>query len=117
MSELPEKEVFPWAKIQKTFDKLCKEGDVDEIFSFLRQVIDDTHVCSSADCEIFPELHRLDLRRMNFNETKPDVMQWPDAIKKSQWLQEYQDYVVESKRIFSKTFALKTSKDTRGFEV
>jgi hypothetical protein len=101
-----------WIALQKIFDGL---QNTDEFFYFLRETVDELKICGSAECPIYPELHNLDLMRMSFTtfKTMADATKGlVNQIQLKKFEKEYLAYVVECKRVFSKIYALKTSKDT-----
>lgn len=101
-----------WIEIRQKFDSL---QDVDSIFYFLTKIVDELKLCSSVDCKIFPELHKLDLMRMNFRENKTlqDAQKnISSKLNLKSFEREYERYIVFSKHTFNKIYALKVTKDT-----
>lgn len=101
-----------WIEIRQKFDSL---QDVDLIFYFLTKIVDELKLCSSVDCKIFPELHRLDLMRMNFRENKTlqDAQKnIKNKLNLKSFQREFEKYIVYSKHTFNKIYALKVTKDT-----
>lgn len=102
-----------WIYIQRSFDA---ERNVDEIFYFLRELVDDLKICSSTECKIFHELHELDKFRGLFEDTFKFPLEaksgFKNQIEYNKWKQDYEEYRFNAKSVFSKIFAMKTSKDT-----
>lgn len=101
-----------WIKIRREFDVL---NNIDEIFYFLSNLINETQICNSVNCAIFPELSQLDYLRLDFDYKTLKEAQ--TNIENKNMLkvfeENYIDYIKQSKSIFNKIFALKTTKETQ----
>lgn len=104
-----------WIEIQKQFDNI---NNVNEIFYFLRNLIDEQQICENAECSIFPDLHKLDLSRYKFRKLQIFTLKEAKSeIKNKTELKKFEDdydhYICQSKSVFSRCFALKTSLDLK----
>jgi len=101
-------------KLRRKFDSI---HNVDDIFYFLQELVDELRVCENANsCPIFPELHHLDLMRMRFDKIKTDEIAQKlitNQIDFKKFLRDYEQYIKYSKQLFNKIFALKVSNDTK----
>jgi len=113
-----------WIDTQREFDKL---KDIDEIFAYLRNLVDVLKICTSTECKVFHEIHTLDLMRMDFefvsinsNDEKDEVKNLTQAREKitnqtyiKTFFELYKKYIKESKSVFSKIFAMKVSREAK----
>lgn len=104
-----------WIEIQKKFDAF---NDINDIFYFLRSLIDQLQVCNSTECEIYPALHTLDLARSKFQQKslfsiKEASVNIKNQIELKRFEDDYWEFILKAKSVFSKLFALKTSHQTK----
>lgn len=100
-----------WFPIQSIFDEI---KNVDELFYYLRQLVNDLQICTSNKCEIYHELSELDRSREKFEEFKsPEQAKngFENKIMLQKWIREYSDYRNEAKTTFARIYGLKTTKD------
>lgn len=100
-----------WFPIQSIFDEI---KNVDELFYYLRQLVNDLQICTSNKCEIYHELSELDRSREKFEEFKsPEQAKngFENKIMLQKWMREYLDYRNEAKTTFARIYGLKTTKD------
>jgi hypothetical protein len=102
-----------WITFQREFDKI---DDVNEQFYYLRNLVDLLEICNTETCKIFPELHELDNFRVVFGKIITPDMIVDSSLSfsaKKKWNRNYQKYNSNCKAVFSKIFAMKTTKNTK----
>jgi rRNA-processing protein FCF1 len=97
-----------WSEYQRLFDK---HDNVDEIFYFLRDLVDELQICENATCPIFPNLFDLDKERTDYEfKTLVDAKV---SIKNTVEFQKYQEkfmqYLLKAKTVMAEIYALKVS--------
>mgnify|MGYP006306265031 CR=1 FL=1 len=104
-----------WTEIESKFDNLVK---FDEKFYFLRELVDDLNICDNTTCKIYPEIHQLKqklktLKQWGYNTYKDGIKDIENEIDKKKWTKDFQEFDNLAEHVFSKIFAMKTSKDTQ----
>lgn len=101
-----------WNRLRREFDRI---KDVDEIYYKLAEILSEFKVCTTTNCEVFPELHKLDLARLNFPEYKSMEEAKANITNKYDlniYQKTYHKYIIFAKHIINKIFALKVRNDS-----
>lgn len=101
-------ESVDWITIQKKFDSL---QNINSLFYFLRSLVDLLEICTTTECDIFPDLHKIDVMRVDFEVTSLELAKSLPDSRFRKFNTQYQQYLRECKRVFSRIFALKTSRE------
>lgn len=106
-----------WINLRRMFDAI---KNVDEIFYFLIEAVDELKVCSNSSCVVFADIKKLDLKRMEFplyktlEEAKANITH---QLELKAFEKTYFDYIIFAKDVFNLIYSIKIPKDLQKSEL